>query len=262
MDDFVINALLAGLGLAVVAGPLGCVVVWRRMAYFGDALAHSALLGIAMALFLDIMPLVGVTVVGVILSTLLYWLEQHRELATDTLLGILSHSSLALGLIVFSILQASGSSADLQSFLFGDILAVTESELIWIYSGALTIVFLFSRIWRQLLSISVHEELARTDGVRVSVVRFVFILMLALVIAVAIKVVGILLITALLIIPAASARIFSRTPIQMILLSVVFAMLAVVFGLEASLYWDLPTGPAIVVVAATGFIVARSLRFQ
>ncbi len=256
------NALLAGLGLAVVAGPLGCVVVWRRMAYFGDALAHSALLGIALALFLDIMPLVGVTVTGIILSSLLYWLEQHRELTTDTLLGILSHSSLALGLIVFSIIQATGTSANLQAFLFGDILAVTQSELIWIYGGALVIIFLFLRIWRQLLSMSVHEELAQTDGVKVPLVRFIFILMLALVIAVAIKVVGVLLITALLIIPAASARIFSRTPVQMMIFSVVFAMLAVVLGLEASLYWDLPTGPAIVVVAATVFIFSRLLRFQ
>ena len=260
MDDFMINALLAGLGLALVAGPLGCVVIWRRMAYFGDTLAHSALLGVALAVSVDVMPVIGVVITGVGIAAVLFWLEKNREFSTDTLLGILSHSALALGLIVLSIAQTRGSGIDLMAYLFGDILAVSRMELIWIYISAMVILSLFAYLWRPLLSISVHEELARTDGVSVSKTRFIFMLLLALTIAVAIKVVGILLITALLIIPAASARLFSSTPIQMVLLSVGFAITSVIFGLISSLYWDVPTGPAIVVAAAIVFFISHLVR--
>jgi zinc transport system permease protein len=165
-----------------------------------------------------------------------------------------------MGLIVLSVAQAQGPGIDLMAYLFGDILAVNRTELVWIYVVAIIILSLFAYLWRSLLSISVHEELARTDGVSVSRTRFVFMLLLALTIAVAIKVVGILLITALLIIPAASARLFSSTPMQMVLLSVVFAMLSVVFGLGASLYWDVPTGPAIVVAASVAFFSSHLIR--
>lgn len=259
MDDFIFNALLAGIGLALVAGPLGCVVVWRRMAYFGDTLAHSALLGVALAVAVDVMPFIGVALTGACVAALLFWLEANQKFTTDTLLGILSHSALALGLIVLSVVQTRTPGIDLMAYLFGDILAVTGNELIWIYAGAIAILLVFARLWRPLLSISVHHELAITDGVSVTRTRFIFMILLALTIAVAIKVVGILLITALLIIPAASARLFSSSPQQMVLLSMVFAVMAVIFGLGVSLYQDLPTGPAIV-IAATAVFLFHNLR--
>ena len=262
MDDFVFNALMAGLGLAVVAGPLGCVVVWRRMAYFGDTLAHSALLGVALAVSIDVLPIFGVAVVGIGLAALLFWLERYRELSSDTLLGIMSHSALALGLIVLSLAQDNVPGFDLMAYLFGDILAVSKNELGWIYAVAFIILAIYASLWRSLVSISVHEELARTEGVSVARTRFIFMLLLALSIAVAIKVVGILLITALLIIPAASARMFSRTPLQMVILAAVFAIAGVLLGLSSSLYWDLPTGPAIVVAAALMFFIAQPLRLR
>lgn len=254
MDDFIINALLAGIGLALLAGSLGCVVIWRRMAYFGDTLAHSALLGVALAVSTEMLPMLGVAVIGIVIASLLFWLEKKQALSTDTLLGILSHSALALGLVVLSYAQNQGSNVDLMAYLFGDILAVSREELFWIYAGAVLVLSLFIYLWRDLLSISVHEELARTDGVSVDKTRFMFMLLLALSIAVAIKVVGVLLITALLIIPAASARLFSKTPLQMVVLSMVFAVLSVVLGLIASLYWDAPTAPAIVLAASTLFL--------
>lgn len=262
MDDFIINALMAGLGLAIVAGPLGCVVVWRRMAYFGDTLAHSALLGVALAVSVDVLPIFGVAIIGVVLAALLFWLERYRELSSDTLLGIMSHSALALGLIVLSLAQDRVPGFDLMAYLFGDILAVSSDELGWIYLGALIILALYASLWRALVSISVHEDLARTEGISVSRTRFMFMLLLALSIAVAIKVVGILLITALLIIPAASARLFSKTPLQMVVLSVLFAMAGVVLGLSSSLYWDLPTGPAIVMAAAMMFFIAQPMHLR
>lgn len=260
MDDFIINALLAGFGLALLAGPLGCVVVWRRMAYFGDTLAHSALLGVALAVAAEVLPIIGVAVVGMVLASLLFWLEKKQELSTDTLLGIMSHSALALGLIVLSYAQNQGSNVDLMAYLFGDILAVSRDELVWIYAGAVLVLSIFVYLWRDLLSISVHEELARTDGVSVNRTRFMFMLLLALTVAVAIKVVGVLLITALLIIPAASARLYSKTPLQMVLLSMIFAILSVLLGLTSSLYLDTPAAPSIVLAASMVFFASNLVR--
>lgn len=257
MDDFILYALAAGFALALVVGPLGSVVVWRRMAYFGDTLAHAALLGVALAIAAEQLPIVGVGVIGVSIAVLLFWLEKQRDLSTDTLLGILSHSALALGLIVLSVIQAQGFNINLMSYLFGDLLAVNQSDLILMYGSVFIILGVFSQILSPLISISVNEELARVDGIAVEKIRFIFMILLAMVIAVALKVVGILLITALLIIPAATARIFSKSPRQMVLLSVLMAIVAVVLGLYSSLIWDFPTGPAIVVSASCLFFVSR-----
>ena len=257
MDSFILYALAAGIALALVVGPLGSVVVWRRMAYFGDTLAHAALLGVALAVAADQLPMAGVGLIGVLIAVILFWLEKQRDLSTDTLLGILSHSALALGLIVLSAIQTQGFNINLMSYLFGDLLAVDTTDLVIMYSSVVIILLVFSRLLAPLISISVNEELARVDGIAVEKVRFVFMILLALVIAIALKVVGILLITALLIIPAATARLYSKSPKQMVLLSVVIAMLSVVLGLYASLQWDFPAGPAIVVGAALLFFVSR-----
>ncbi len=260
MDDFILYALLAGIALALVAAPLGCIVVWRRMAYFGDTLAHAALLGVALSIALQVLPVLGVTVIGILLASLLYWLEKQRDLSTDTLLGILSHSALAAGLIMVSLLQAQGQSINLMAYLFGDILAINQQELVWMYVGVVIILLVFARMWSAMVSIAVNEELAKIDGVNVDRDKFIFMLLLAMVIAVAIKVVGILLITALLIIPAASARLFSKSPVQMVYVAIGFAVAAVVAGLYGSMQWDLPAGPAIVVMAASGFLLARVIK--
>ena len=256
-DDFILYALAAGVALALVVGPLGSVVVWRRMAYFGDTLAHAALLGVALAIAAEQFPMVGVGVIGVSMAVLLFWLEKQRDLSTDTLLGILSHSALALGLIVLAIIQEQGYNVNLMSYLFGDLLAVNQSDLVLMYGSVVFILLVFSQILSPLISISVNEELARVDGVAVEKIRFVFMILLAMVIAVALKVVGILLITALLIIPAATARLFSKSPRQMVFLSTVMAVVAVILGLFSSLSWDFPTGPAIVVSASLLFFVSR-----
>ena len=256
-DSFVLYALAAGIALALVVGPLGSVVVWRRMAYFGDTLAHAALLGVALAVAADQLPMAGVTIIGVLIAVVLFWLEKQRELSTDTLLGILSHSALALGLIVLSVIQSQGFNINLMSYLFGDLLAVDQSDLVLMYGSVAIILLVFSRILSPLISMSVNEELARVDGVAVEKIRFVFMILLALVIAIALKVVGILLITALLIIPAATARLFSKSPKQMVLMSVLMAIVAVVLGLYSSLNWDFPTGPAIVVSSSLLFFLSR-----
>lgn len=251
MDDFLLRALLAGLGVALVAGPLGTFVVWRKMAYFGDTLAHAALLGVALGFLLEFNTNLGVVIVCVLLALLLVVLQQKRQLANDTLLGILSHSTLSLGLIVLALMETL--RIDLMSYLFGDILAVDTTDLYWIFACAALSLTVLVLIWRPLLAITVHEELAQVEGVPVIWVRLALMLLIAIVIAVAMKVVGILLITSLLIIPAATARSFARNPEQMAILAAIIGCIAVSGGLFASLEWDLPAGPAIVAAAALLF---------
>jgi zinc transport system permease protein len=253
LDDFFLRALLGGLGVALVAGPLGCFIVWRRMAYFGDSLAHSALLGVAQGFLLGLEPSLGIAVAAVAVSLILLLLERQRLLASDTLLGLLAHSGLAIGLVALSFVETL--RVDLLAYLFGDVLAVTPLDLAWIWGGGLIALAVLLAIWRPLLFATVNEDLAQAEGVAVLPVRLAFMLVIALVIAVAMKVVGILLITSLLIIPAATARRFARTPEQMALLAVLAGGLAVAGGLSGSLAWDTPSGPSIVVAALLLFIL-------
>lgn len=250
--DFVLYALAAGIGVAVAAGPLGCFVVWRRMAYFGDAMAHSALLGVALGLVSAAPPLLTVALVGVALSGFLTLLARQRQVAADTLLGIFSHASLALGLIVLAAMGSAGM--DLHVWLFGDILAVGAADLWLIWGGAAVVLALLAALWRPLLAATVNAEMARAEGMRVGLAEAAFLLMMALVVAAAIKVVGAVLTTSLLIMPAAAARRLTRTPEAMAAAAAGLGGLAVALGLAASLIWDTPTGPSIVVAAALLFV--------
>jgi zinc transport system permease protein len=253
MDEFILRALLAGLGVALVAGPLGSFVVWRRMAYFGDTLSHSALLGVALGFLVDADLTLSVVAVCLVLAAVLAALQRQRRLAADTLLGILAHSALSLGLIALAFLETL--RVDLLGYLFGDILAVTPQDLAWIYGGGALALALLLRLWRPLLAITVHEELAQVDGINVGATRLAFMLLVALVIAVAMKVVGILMITAMLILPAAAARRFARTPEAMAALAALMGAVAVLGGIGASLRWDLPAGPSVVLAAAALFML-------
>ncbi len=254
MPDFLLHALLAGLALALVAGPLGSFVVWRRMAYFGDTLSHSALLGVALGLLLDISPTLAVTLGCVLLAVLLVTLQQRQPLASDTLLGILAHSSLSLGLVTLSFMPEV--RIDLMSYLFGDLLAVSRSDLYWILAGSAAVLLALALLWRPLLAITVHEELARVEGLPVAAIRLGLMLLIAVVIAVAMKIVGVLLITSLLIIPAAAAQRHARTPEQMAGGASVLGLLAVCGGLTLSWFKDTPAGPSIVVCAAALFLLS------
>lgn len=251
MDDFILRALAAGIGVALAAGPLGSIVVWRRMAYFGDALSHSALLGIAMGFLLEINLTVGIVILSVIFSITLTYLQRQRNYSTDTLLGILAHSGLAIGLVVLSFMK--NTRVDLMSYLFGDILAVSTNDIIVIAACTVVTLSLVAFRWRNLLLMSIHPDLARVEGVNVTLLRLYFMLLMAFFVAFSIKIVGILLVTSLLIIPAATARFFSRTPEQMVVLSSIFGVIAVIAGISASLQWDTPSGPSVVVAALVMF---------
>jgi len=257
MDDFLIYALAAGLALAVVAGPLGSFVVWRRMAYFGDTLSHAALLGVALGLALQVSPTLAVTAGCLLLAVVLVTLQQRQPLASDTLLGILAPSTLSLGLVALSFMR--DVRIDLMGYLFGDLLAMNATDLGWILGGSALVLVLLFVLWRPLIAITVHEELARVEGLPVAPLRMGLMLLIAIVIAVAMKIVGVLLITSLLIIPAAAAQRHARSPEQMALGASLLGVVAVCGGLAASWFKDTPAGPSIVVCAAALFLFSYAL---
>jgi zinc transport system permease protein len=254
LDDFLIRAILGGVGVAAIAGPLGCFVVWRRMAYFGNALAHSALLGVGLGALLAIDLTVATVAVCLVLALLLVLLDRRRGLATDTILGILAHAALALGLVVLAFLESL--RVDLMAYLFGDVLAVTRWDLLWIWAGGALVLGLLLGIWSALLRVTLDEELAVAEGVSAPGVRLAFMLLMALAVAIGMKIVGILLIVALLVIPPAAARQFARTPEQMAGLAVLAGVLAVLAGIGGSFVWDTPAGPSIVVAATALFVLS------
>jgi len=250
LDDFMTRATLAGIGVALAAAPLGSFVVWRRMAYFGDATAHAAILGVALSLALSISIFAGALVVALAMAMTATVLS-GRGYAMDTLLGVLAHSALAFGLVAVSFL--SGIRIDLMAYLFGDILAVSRSDLIVIWGGAATVVAVIGWRWSALLTATLSEELAYASGIDPKREQLFLTLALAVTVAVAIKVVGVLLIAALLIIPAAAARPLSRTPEAMALIAAAIGSLSAVTGLRAAYVLDTPAGPSIVCVAALVF---------
>jgi zinc transport system permease protein len=257
MEDFLLRALLGGLGVALVAGPIGCVVVWRRMVYFGAALSHSALLGVALGFLLGIDFTIGILALCLVLAALLLVLERQSLLPTDTLLGVLAHVALAAGIVIVTFLERL--RVDLMAYLFGDILAVSATDIYLIYAMSAVVLGTLVWLWRDLLSLTVNEDLAAVEGVPVARVRAIFVLLIAAVVAIGMKVVGILLILSLIIIPAAAARPLARSPEQMAVLSTLIAAGAVVAGLVGSFQWDVPSGPMIVIAAALGFVVTACL---
>ncbi len=253
LDDFLLRAALAGVGLSLATGPLGAFVVWRRMAYFGDATSHAAILGVALALATDLPVAVGTLVVAAAMAVTVAVLAA-RGWAMDTMLGVLAHSALAFGLVAISYFP--GVRTDLSVYLFGDILAVGRGDLALIWGGAALVLGLIVWRWQALVTATVNEDLAFASGIRPDRERLVLVLALAIVVAVALKVVGALLISALLIIPAAAARGLARSPEGMALAATAVGALASLLGLRLALWQDTPAGPSIIVAAAGAFVLA------
>lgn len=253
LDDFLIRAALAGIGVALAAGPLGCFVIWRRMAYIGDASAHAAVLGVALAFGFSISVFAGVLVTALAMAVLVSILS-HRGHALDTVLGVLAHSALAVGLVAISFLNSV--RIDLNAYLFGDILAVGRGDIALIWGGAAVVLAMLWWRWGALLTTSMSQELARAAGFNPRREELILTIALALVVAVAIKIVGALLIAAMLIIPAAAARGLSDTPEKMAMMAAGLASASVLGGLWMSLGYDTPAGPSIVVVAVAWFVLS------
>jgi len=243
-DDFFIRALFAGIGLAVIVGPLGCLIIWRKMAFFGDTLAHAALLGIALAILIDISPLVGVPLVTLASCIALMIAKRTPSLSSDTILAILAHSTLALGLVLISL--TGGRSLDVNGLLFGDILAVDTTDLLVIYAGGGAILAIIIWQWRRLIAATLSPEIAEAEGLSPQRAEWLFMMLIALVVSIAVKLVGVLLITALMIIPAAAARRLVSSPEMMAGLASLLGVIGVIAGLYGSAEFDIPSGPAII----------------
>lgn len=257
-SDFMIRAALAGLGVALSAPWLGVFVVWRRMAYFGDATAHAAILGVALSLMLQLPVYAGVAVVAVVMALGIAAAETGRPgLSSDSFLGVVAHGALAIGLIGVSFMP--GARLNLEAYLFGDILAVSWSDVAIIWGGAIVISLLIGSRWQALLTATVNPDVAWSSGLNPDRDRRIMTLALALLVALALKVVGALLITALLIIPAAAARPLSRTPEQMLLAAIAIGTLSSIGGLLMSYGLDSPAGPSIVAMAVLLFVLIRLL---
>lgn len=257
MDDFIVNALIAGIMVAAIAGPLGCFMVWRKMAYFGDTISHSALMGVALGIAFDSQnPLIMIFTCAAIAMFLLF-LQRDRRFSSDTLLGILAHSALSVGMIVISMMDHFRQ--DMMFYLIGNILAISLNDIYTIAMMVALSTLCLVLIWRSLLSVTVHEDLAQIEGIKVNLIKIVYMLLIAFLVAVSLKVIGVLLITALMIIPAAAARTISNTPLQMIMASSIAGVISVIAGIAVSNQWDVPTGPAIVLCATMLFICGRFL---
>lgn len=257
-DSFLARAILAGLGVAALAAPLGCFVVWRRMAYFGETIAYGGLLGVALGFTLGVDLTASILVMALAAAGLLTALGRQRDLPTDTLLGIVAHGALAFGLIIASL--GAGARFDLMSYLFGDILAVSQGDLAWIGVGVAVGWAVMIGLWRPLLAVTVHEELAVAEGAPAAVVNVAFMLLLAVTVALGMKIVGVVLITSLLVIPAAVARPFAATPEQMALGAGAVAVAGVLGGLQTALWFDAPAGPAIIATLSVLFAASLAAR--
>jgi len=250
-DDFFIRALIAGIGIALVTGPIGCFIIWRRLSFFGDTLSHSALLGVTIGFFFDINVAFSVFLISSAIALILLKLQKTTKLPGDALLGLLAHSSLAVGLVVISFL--SSIRFDIMGLLFGDILAVNEIDLLIIWLGGALILLILKIIWKPLFASTVNNELAEAEGMNPERANAIFTILLAAIIAISIKIVGLLLITGMLIMPAAMSRNISNNPQQMVRLSVIGGLLSVLIGLFSSLQFNSPSGPSIITAALVLF---------
>ena len=253
-DDFFVRALIAGIGVALITGPLGCFVVWRRLSYFGDTLSHSALLGVTMAYSFDLNIALSVFIISSLIALILIHLQKKTNLPGDALLGLLAHSSLAVGLVVIGFLTFI--RFDIMGLLFGDILAVTTNDLIIIWTGGVLILFVLKLIWKPLFASTVNYELAEAEGLNPDRSKAIFTILMAAVIAISIKMVGLLLITGMLIIPAAMARNISDSPKKMVLYSIIGGLLSVILGLFTSLEFNTSSGPSLIMAALFLFILS------
>lgn len=260
MIELLLPGWLAGILLALAAGTVGSFMVWRKMSYFGETIAHASLLGVAFGILLNINPLYSIIAITLFLALGLVWLERFQQLAIDTLLGIMAHSALSLGLVVVSLM--SGVRMDLMAYLFGDLLAVTLQDLWLIGTGIFIILALLVWQWRALLSVTISPELAHVDGINLPRIKLLLMLLIAFTISLAMKFIGALIITSLLIMPSATARRLSSTPEQMVIFATIAGVLAVTGGLAFSAGYDTPAGPSVVLCALLLFLFSQCIKLR
>ncbi|XCE18450.1 iron chelate uptake ABC transporter family permease subunit [Candidatus Liberibacter asiaticus] len=253
-NEFFIRALFSGIGIVLSTGPLGCFIIWQRIAYFGDTIAHSALLGVALSLIFQLPLTICIFMIATLTSLVLLQIQKNEALSSDAILGVITHSTISLALVILSFMK--WVNTDLTSFLFGDILAVNTTDILLIWGiGFLNIMILF-KIWNPLLATTVNYELAKAEGMQPEKIKLIFIMITSLMISVSIKFIGITLITSLLILPTVTARRFSTSPENMAILATIIGILGIIIGLYGSLIFDTPSGPSIIITSLFLFILS------
>ncbi len=255
-DPFIIRGVLAGIAVALISGLVGCFVVWRRMSYYGESIAHSSLLGVGLGILLGIGINFGIIITCLIFGILFLWLQHSKILSTDTLLGVLAHLALAIGVIVISLNKIK---IDIHAFLFGDILTVSTNDLWGMYLGVFIAIILICVNWSSLLLVTIDEDLAKAEGIRPLHINLLLTTVLTIVVAISLQIIGLLLITAMLIIPAATSRRLVNSPEMMALVATLIGIFSVIFGVFLSVEIDAPSGPSIVVVSAAIFFLSPIL---
>jgi zinc transport system permease protein len=255
MEDFILRALIAALGISIIAGSLGCFVIWKRMSYFSESISHSALLGVSLGLASGLGMHAGLVIVGVVFAGLIVILQQKQVLSSDAILGIFSHLALSLGIVILGIV--GGENTDYFALLFGDVLSISDQDIVWIYAVLVIVISLLVVFWQKLLLLTLNEELAVSQGLNRTFYQLLFMLMIALTVSISVQIVGVLLITSLLIIPPAVARVFADSPLSMVFQSIGISIVAVLMGLSASVFYDLATGPTIVIALGVLFTLSQ-----
>ena len=247
LDDFLVRSVIAGLIMVAIAAPMGCLMVWQRLAFLSDTLGHAAVMGVGLGLLLEVTPVFGVLAVALLIVYSLNRVNSFNSALSETTLAIISHTGLAGGIILVGLLPAQ--SVNLEAILFGDLLATTRADLVRLLITTVVLLLLLLHHWRSFVAVSVSREIAQAEGIQVRKVQFLMYIMIALLVAVMMKVMGVLLIAAMLVIPTTSARLFSRSPEQMVAVSALYGLGALAGGIGSSFQFDWQTGPAIVVIA-------------
>lgn len=260
MISFLFPGWIAAIILVLATGPLGSFIILRRMSSFGDTLSHASILGLSISVLLDVNPFYINVLFVLLLAIVISWLEEHSFLSLDTILGVIANSSLSVGLILMS-LMSNNYNIDINSYLFGDLLTVSFSDLIPLIIGSFLILVVFKYYWNKIVLMTINSELAVIDGVNLYKTRLILILITALTIGMSTKFFGVLIITSLLIIPAASAQKLSNSPEQMVFLSTLIGIFSVTGGIYLSVFFDIPTSPSIVVCASLVFFLSH-IKFK
>lgn len=258
MSDILLIPTLTLIVLSLSLAPLGCFLVWRRLAFFGDGMSHACTFGIAIALFLKIHFLLGILLTALLIAGILFVIEKYQNLSTDTLFSLISYSFFAAGIVALSLIKSV--HINIEDILFGDFLAIQSPDL-W---TAMTLSFIAVSIliyyWPILLLSCLSPDLLKTTYPHADRANIIFILVTALVIAFGMYIIGALLLPALMILPAASSRMLSRGPKQMVLLSLTLSVIGCIFGIGAA--YVLNTPPSATMVLSNAFIFIVSLMVK
>jgi len=256
---FMQRALIAGVVLGLVLAYLGIFVVLKRMSFFGDGVAHASLAGVAIGVITGFYPLYTALIFSVVLALLIYVLEKKTNLPSDAVIGILFASGMATGVMLMS--MQSGYQPELLNFLFGNILAISSSDIVVIIPLALLLAGLVGLKQREITLLSLNPEIAYLSGVNTGVYQPLFYVFLAVAVVLGIKIVGVILVSALLIIPVSTAKLVTGSFKSLVSVTIITSLVVVLSGISLSYYLDLPTGPTMVLSGVFLFIAALIWRF-